>query len=381
MSDREPLQAYADRLLSIGNDGSHPAGAVLGLRTPHRSEVAPAGWADLPSGEHPGVPMRPDHMLDLASVTKVVATTAITMRLVASGEVHLDDPVHRHLPGFDQHGKDRITLEMLLTHTAGLRPWWPVYTAGVGRRDEAIRVVADLPLAYPPGTDRIYSDLGLILAGAVLEQVTTLRLDEAYDQLVAAPLGLSARFGPLAADRVATSADSDGYERAMLATDQPRPVGIDPDRFTGWRDRRLRGEVNDGNAAHALDGVAGHAGLFATVDDLLTYGAALCEGSFVPREVLDRFAAPHPDHPDQAVGAFLGRAGEVTYLQHPGFTGTYLAIAPATGVVVAGGATRLHGPLGPLGPLDRVPTRLPEVATGLEVIEVLLDAAGLKVAR
>ncbi|SDJ69675.1 CubicO group peptidase, beta-lactamase class C family [Nocardioides sp. YR527] len=375
MTSRGPLQAYADRLLTIGGDGSHPAGGILGLRTPNGSEVVASGWAQLPSERDPGVPMRPDHMLDLASVTKLAATTAITMRLVAADDLRLNDPVRRHLPAFRDEGKDGVTIEQLLTHTAGLRPWWPLYAAAGGSRYEAIQLVQQLPLAYPPGAGWTYSDLGMILLGAVIEQTTTLRLDEAYDQLVATPLGLSARYGPVLPDRAATSADSDAYEYAMLATDEPHPVGIPPARFSGWRDHHLRGEVDDGNTAHALDGVAGHAGLFATVDDLLTYGAALCDGTFVPREVVDRFATPHPRHPEQALGAFLGRAGDVRYLHHPGFTGTYLAIAPATGVVVAGGATRLHGPL---GSLDHNPTRLPDVVPGTEIISVLLDAAGLQ---
>ncbi|NGN94814.1 beta-lactamase family protein [Nocardioides sp. KC13] len=369
----QPLQAYVDRLLTLGSNGNHPAGSVIGVRTPDGSEVAAAGWAQLPSAAGPGVPMRPDHLLDLASVTKLAATTAITMRLVASDELRLRDPVHRHLPSFGRDGKDQATVEQLLTHTAGLQPWWPLYAA-TRRREDAIQLVQELPLAYRPGTGWSYSDLGMILLGAVIEQITTLRLDRAYDQLVAAPLGLSARFGPVASELAATSADGDGYEHAMLATDEPYPLGIRPSRFDGWRDHHLRGEVDDGNAAHVLDGVAGHAGLFATVEDLLRYGAALCDGTFVPREVLDRFATPHAEHPDQALGAFLGHCGEVTYLQHPGFTGTYLAIAPATGVVVAGGATRLHGPL---GPIDRTPTRLPDVVSGGDIISVLLEAADL----
>lgn len=379
MTGRQPLQAYADRLLTLGGDGSHPAGAVVGLRTPDGAEVVASGWARLPSADGPGAPMGPDHMLDLASVTKLVATTAITMRLVASGDLRLDDPVCRHLPGFRGEGKDEATLEQLLTHTAGLRPWWPLYaTVPSGRRSEAIQHVQQLPLAYPPGAGWTYSDLGMILLGVVIEQTTTLRLDEAYEQLVAAPLGLSARFGPVVPGRAATSADNDGYEHAMLATDEPHPVGIPPARFTRWRGHPLQGEVNDGNTAHALDGVAGHAGLFAGVEDLLTYGSALCGGTFVPREVLDRFLTPHPEHPEQALGGFLGRAGEVRYLQHPGFTGTYFAVAPDIDVVVAGGATRLHGPL---GPIDPDPTRLPDVVPGTEIISVLLDAAGLEEER
>lgn len=374
MATRTSLQTYADRLLGLGSDRARPAGAVVGVRTPHGREVAAAGWARLPDADGPGVPMRPDHLLDLASVTKLASTTAITMRLVASGDLRLEDPVQRYLPRFRGDGKEAVTVQSLLSHTGGLRPWWPLYCEPA----DAVDLVQHLPLTGRPGTTWAYSDLGMILLGTVLEQVTTMWLDDAYRSLVAEPLGLDARYGPVPPELAATSADSDGYESAMLATDTPHPVGVSPDRFTGWRDRPLRGEVDDGNAAHALDGIAGHAGLFATVDDLLTFGEALCEGTLVPRDVLDRFATPHPDHPEQGLGAFLGHAGEVTYLQHPGFTGTYLAIAPETGVVVAGGATRLHGPV---GPVDPTAARLPDVVPGSDIIAVLLEAADLQEAR
>ena len=124
----------------------------------------------------------------------------------------------------------------------------------------------------------------------------------AFASLVAGPLGLNARYGPVPAGRAAASADSDAYEFAMVATGRPYPVPYTTGAFAGWRDHELRGVVNDGNAAHALDGVSGHAGLFATVADLLTLGAALRAGDLGGRAVLERFAAPSAVAPDRALG-------------------------------------------------------------------------------
>src|SRR5262249_39549070 len=148
-------------------------------------------------------------------------------------------------------------------------------------------------------------------------------LADAFRRLVAEPLGLTAVYGPVPAERAAAGADSDAYEFGMVATGNPYPVPFTANGFAGWRNGELRGVVNDGNAAHARGGVAGHAGLFATVDDLLTLGAALRGGDFVPHAVLNRFATANPVHPEQAVGfrdRRLEAGGEtLTVLYHGGF--------------------------------------------------------------
>ena len=139
----------------------------------------------------------------------------------------------------------------------------------------------------------------------------------------------------------------------MVATGRPYPVEVERGGFSRWRQQPVRGAVNDGNAAHALGGVAGHAGLLGPVRDLLTLGAALLDDGLVHPDVLDRFAAPSPVDATQALGfRRVLRAGPggtpVTWLWHGGFTGTVWALDPASGTVVAGGATRLHGTTGPL---------------------------------
>lgn len=339
----------AERLLALGDARHHPASAVVGVRTPAGTDVAVAGWARLGTEDEPGVRMARELRLDLASVTKVASSTTMAMRLVADGELRLDALVSGYLPAFTAGGKDRITVEQLLTHTAGLQPWWPLYFETTDP-DRAIERVEALDLAAEPGTVWRYSDLGFMLIGRVIERITGTSLADAFRQLVAEPLGLGARYGTPAAEAV-TSGDSDAYEYTMVASGDPYPTPFRPEQFTGWRRSPIRGEVNDGNAAHALHGVSGHAGLFATVDELLELGTALRGGGLIPREVLDRFAAATPLHPEQAVGfrrsIWHTPRGDLTVLRHSGFTGTWLAVGIEQELVVAGGAMRLHGTLGP----------------------------------
>jgi CubicO group peptidase (beta-lactamase class C family) len=374
MSD---LVEHAERMLRLGEPGAHPAGAIAGVRTSAGTAVEAAGWAALPSGDAPGVPMAPGALLDLASVTKVAATTAIIMRLVAAGDLRLEDRVRDHLPGFAGEGKGDVTLEHLLTHTAGLQPWWPLYLETTDR-DAAVARAQELPLATEAGRAWRYSDLGLILAGAIVEKVTGTPLHTVYRRLVAEPLGLASGYGPVGAALAATSADSDAYEFRMVSTGIPYPVPFAAGGFPGWRDRPLRGEANDGNAAHALGGVSGHAGLFSTVDDLLTFGSALRRGDLVPPTIVERFSRPSPVHPEQAVGfrrSTVELGGEpLTLLHHGGFTGTWLALALERDVVVAGGATRLHGTVGRIPGDDSTP-EIPELVTLDDIQAVLLEAA------
>ncbi|MDN4599213.1 serine hydrolase domain-containing protein [Leifsonia virtsii] len=371
------LDPYVDRLLRLGGADAHPASAIVGVRTAGGSDVAVGGWAAAASETAPAVPMRRDLLLDLASVTKVAATTVLVMRLVDDGRIALDEKAHRLLPAFTGAGKDDVTLEQLLTHTAGLQSWWPLYLETTDRDDALLRA-QQLPLAAAPGTAWSYSDLGLILAGTIVERVTGLGLREAYRALVAEPLGLAGTYGPVPQDSAVTSADSDAYEYGMVATGEPYPVPFRVDGFAGWRDRPLRGEVNDGNAAHALGGVSGHAGLFSTVDDLLALGAALRDGAFVSEPVLRRFARPSPLNPGQAVGfrrsSLRSGVDTVTVLGHSGFTGTWFGFGLEADVVVAAAAMRLSGVVGPLPARGDRP-RIPALVTGDAIQSVLLDAA------
>lgn len=321
--------------------------------------------------------MDPSLLLDLASVTKAVGTSTLAMILTDAGELDLEARVRRYVPALRGQGKDEITIEQLLTHTAGLQPWWPLYFEATDR-SRALAAAARLPLAAQPGAMWCYSDLGLILAGQIIEDITGLDLAHAFDSMIAEPLGLSARYGPVPAAEAAASSDGDTYEFAMVDSGEPYPVPFNVDGFASWRTEELRGDVNDGNAAHALAGVAGHAGLFATVDDLLQLGTALRDGQLVASSVLERYATPASLNPDQAIGyrytVLAGSTTRTRVLHHGGFTGIYFAVGLDEELVVAGGALRLYGGLGPIPADGSVPER-GGLLTTAQVQDLLLGAA------
>lgn len=348
-SQQAVAELAASRLLAAGQPGHRPASAVVGVRSGDHRASAAAGWAALPTADAPGEPVTAEMLLDFASVTKVAVTTTLAMMLVEAGQLRLEDRVHHHVPDFRDGAKADVTVEQLLTHTGGLRPWWPLYLQTTERED-ALELAAALPLADAPDRAWCYSDLGMMLVGCIIEGITGSRLDEAFSTMVASPLGITARFGPLDPRLAATSADGDTYEYRMIATGDPYPVPFEAQDFASWRDRPLRGEANDGNAAHALGGVSGHAGLFATADDLLVLAGALQDAGLVGRRVLERFAVPSALNPEQAVGfrttTLQHGAGSVRMLMHGGFTGTFMAFGVEEPVAVAGGAMRLYGTLG-----------------------------------
>jgi CubicO group peptidase (beta-lactamase class C family) len=372
-----------EAMLGLGESGTHPANAVAGIRTAAGTDVAAGGWALLPSAERGGVPMTTDTLVDLASVTKVASTTVLVMLLVADGRLDLQTPARRYLSGFDGDGKWDITVEHLLTHSAGLQRWWPLYCE-TDDRNTAMARARSLPLASAPGTTWQYSDIGLMLTGEIVEQVTGLGLADAFRQLIATPLGLnSAGYGPVEIERAAASADSDACEFDMIARQDPFVVPFTANDFSGWRNGPVRGQVGDGNTAHALGGVSGHAGLFSTVDDLLALGAALRGGEFIPRAVLDRFSTPSATFAEQAVGfrrAELSVGDEtVPLLCHSGFTGTFFGFALDRDLVFAGGAMRFYGTVGPITDTPSVAPR-DAVVQSNSINEALLRGAAASVA-
>jgi CubicO group peptidase (beta-lactamase class C family) len=182
---------------------------------------------------------------DLASLTKIVATTTLLLQLVDQGTVALDAPVVRYLPEWKGPRTDRITIRQLLTHSSGLAAWRPFYKEAADRAEARGQLMLVGP-EVPPGTRYLYSDMNFMLLGAVIERVTGMPLDSAFVVRVAQPLRLAdTRFRP------------DTALRARIA----------PTEFDPWRQRQLRGEVHDENASR-FDGVSGHAGLFSSASDL-----------------------------------------------------------------------------------------------------------------
>ncbi|MBA2318778.1 MAG: serine hydrolase [Euzebyales bacterium] len=321
---------------------------------------------------------------DLASVSKVLGTTAAAMHLVDAGQLDLDAPVRAALPEMPAgEGRDRLTARHLLTHRSGLPPWEPLYLHA-REPQAAIARAASRPLSGPPGGERRYSDVGFILLGELCARLAGLPLDALVRERVLDPLGLTAtgylpsrhRVGiPVhtagiptrcRSDGVAATAPGDWHERRMIASGDPYPVEGHPDDFDAWRTHTLVGEVSDGNAHHALGGVAGHAGLFGTARDVAAYGWAVVAGArgadlpFAGAAAVRAFVTPDPTTgealgfwSDPITGA-RGRSrppGSLALaLSHSGFTGCELLCDPGSGLVVVLLTNRLH----PFGPRRRI---------------------------
>jgi CubicO group peptidase (beta-lactamase class C family) len=286
-------------------------------------------------------PMTTSTVFDLASVTKVMATTMAVMILVDRGRLEVDEPVRTYLTDFTGGGREAITVRDLLVHRSGLAQWQPVYYHAADP-DEAYAYIRQLPLAWPPGAERHYSDLGFMVLGRIVEHVSGVPLDYFLREELYEPLGLrhtGFRPGPPSTDATAElplAATSHGnpFERRMVHDpDFGYRIDGDAHAWDGWRRSTLRGEVNDGNAFHAFGGVAGHAGLFSTAGDLAVLLELLLERGdhagdrVIAPEVVDLFLAPTTDA-GQALGWQVPSEGPPGRFAHTGFTGTYVFGAP-----------------------------------------------------
>ncbi len=264
-------------------------------------------------------------MWDLASLTKVIALTSAMEILVHEGKIDLDAPVQRYIPEWTGRWKELVTVRQLLTHSAGMPSWRPLYKEATSATD-ALRLVIETPLDTMPGVRMVYSDLGAILLGQIVTRVTQTSFDEFVNARVFKPLAMrDTRFRPPAA------------LRSRIA-----PTEIDP-----WRQRQLRGEVHDENA-FALGGISSHAGLFSTGADLARLARMyLNHGMLDGVRVLDsatiaRFTAVQDSKLSfRALGwekASGGNSGghlmSSEAFGHTGFTGTSIWIDPANDVFV-----------------------------------------------
>ncbi len=351
---RRAAEAAATLVGSPADGPLPPLGAVVGYAVAGERAVAAHGVQQA----EPAEPMAPGLRFDVASVTKAIGTTTALATLVARRALTFDTPVHAVLPSFPGHAG--TTVRHLLRHRAGLPAWQPLYLApGVG--DDAAAVLDTVPPQTRLDAGRTYSDLGFLHLGRVVAAAAAAPLDRAVRELALVPLGIAAAgFRPAAlaatsgpAADCAASAVGDRAERAMVATGDPYPVRWHDEGFA-WRTHVLRGEANDGNAWHAFGGVAGHAGLFATVDELLTAALALTlsvtgDGP-LPAPVAAELVAPGPDS-EQALG--WRRDGD--WVWHPGYTGCAVGFLPGRPVAVAVASNRLlpDGPPVPTATLWR----------------------------
>jgi CubicO group peptidase (beta-lactamase class C family) len=299
--------------------------------------------------------MTADTQHDLASVTKIVATTTALIRLVSDGLVGLDDPARRYLPGLGEGEKASITVRQLLLHRAGLWEWHPLYLAAEGA-SAASAYVERLPLRYRPDTERHYSDLGFMLLGRIVAAVTGQPFEDSVTALVTGPLGMaSTQFVHPVGEEVATSSFGDQCEMTMVDTGVPYPVPFLSADFGSWRQEPVSGDVCDGNAFHVFAGVSGHAGLFSTLTDLVTFADALANYSeheeLWDPHVAEEFFAAGPDAA-QALGFRRYRldlgSESVDLLGHPGFVGCAVGFVPGRGIALALASNRLLTPGAPV---------------------------------
>jgi beta-N-acetylhexosaminidase len=261
-----------------------------------------------------------DTIYDLASLTKVVATTTMAMILVDEGRLDLDEKVQDFLPLFHGEGKEAVTVRHLLTHSSGVDWWAPLYEEVRGPEAYLERIQA-MDLVYEPGTDYKYSDLGIILLGEILARVAGQPLEEFVRERVFEPLGMNDTLYRPGKDRL------------------PR---IAPTEYDAWRGRMVRGEVHDENA-FALGGIAPHAGLFSTAGDLARFVQMLLNGGvlehhrIVSRSTVELFTRKAGDgESTRALGwdtkspekSTAGSYFSPRSFGHTGFTGTSIWVDP-----------------------------------------------------
>ena len=206
-----------------------------------------------------------DTIYDLASLTKPLITGMLCARRVEDGALALDSPVSRYLPEFSRSDKQLITVRELLTHSSGLPAWRPLYILSRDDPKRALGAIASQDLEYKPGTRVVYSDLGFITLGFLLERMDGQLLAELARHEIIEPLKLQRTFFNPAVSLqtvVAASETGNAYERNMC---EERGSG----EYLNWRKGLIWGEVHDGNA-HFLGGAAGHAGLFSTAEETLS---------------------------------------------------------------------------------------------------------------
>lgn len=285
----------------------------------------------------------PGHLYDLASLTKVTGTTTSIMLLVDSGLIKVDDPVGQYLEAFNTPEKKAITIRHLLTHTAGLFEWYPMYYRASSRQ-ETYRLIDELPLKYPVGAQRRYSDLGFVLLGEIIEKVSGLPLEQFMTENIFKPLGMDhTTYNPLVSGRlkkIAATSHGNPFEKRMVYDPSLgfQVKEIDPDSWNGWRNYTLIGEVNDGNAWYALGGVSGAAGLFSTAGDLqklidmLKNKGKVGSRQFISAQTIDTFLTQ--DKFKNGLGWMMDPANPVMKnapagsFGHTGFTGTSIAVVP-----------------------------------------------------
>lgn len=278
------------------------------------------------------VPMTLDTVFDLASLTKPIATATSVMMLIQEGKVAIDDPVSKYLPEFSSHGKDQITVKQLLSHQGGLIPDNALsdYKSG---REQSYEKINELSLRAKPGEEFIYSDVGFIVLGELVETISGQRLDAFTQEHFFKPLQM--------------------HETGYLPREELKQrAAVTQQRNDAW----MQGEVHDPRA-YEMDGVAGHAGLFATAQDLARYAQmVLNNGQFdgvriLKPETIQLMTSAVPVSSgirspgwDKQTG-YSSNKGDLlsdSAIGHGGFTGTGIWIDPDQELFIIFLSNRVH---------------------------------------
>jgi CubicO group peptidase (beta-lactamase class C family) len=349
----EAIAALAEGVEALPGQGWCSGAVVLAGRGRYIALERATGWAQRYAAWDPlrvrGVelprerwsPMSPETRFDLASLTKLFTAIA-ALQQCERGTLRLAGRVASYVPEFGARGKAEITVRQLLTHTSGLRPELPFYE----RPSDPLTMLWEEPPLRPPGASRTYSDLNLIALQQVLERATGRGLDALVREGITQPLGMRhTGYGPVPPESAAATED----QRLPWAKAQR---GM------------LRGVVHDENA-HALGGVAGHAGLFGTAADLAVLCRTLLSGGaygtarvLAPGSVARMLAPPglgFTVNQPYFMGELAGPGSGGRAAGHTGFTGTSLVLDPDTDTFVVLLANTVH-------PVRRPPDNGPRAA-------------------
>ncbi len=282
-------------------------------------------------------PVNKSDIYDLASLTKVAATTPAMMKLIDEGKINLDDKISSYFPEFNKGKKQGITIRHLLLHTSGL-PAYRIYVDKLQSRNEIVKAIKNEPLVNEPGAKYEYSDLGYILMGEIVEKITGKRLDRYMRDTFYAPMGMNnTHFNP--------------RNVGQWITNRIPPTEID----TTFRQKTIRAEVHD-ERAYYMDGVAGHAGLFSSGSDLAAYTQMLLNGGtyggqqYLSPAVINSFIRKQSEQVNRGLGfdrkdEDSSSAGSLTSERtfgHTGFTGTSFWVDPEHDLSIIILTNRVH---------------------------------------